>query len=124
MSSRSVVALLLFSACGASQMDFVLDYTDAVCSYALDCDDPALRVFDGVEDTTACEAVLGPAVLGQSQDCALVRRSARQCLDALAVLPCPSDGSAATDNLPPTCEAVWRKCMGGSNLDDANEEDG
>lgn len=108
-----------FAACGPSESDFVVQYTDAYCTWYLDCGDPAQLLFDGVDTLEDCTSVVGPEVSDSAGICKLDRAPARACLDAMATLACPTDPEAPLeDALPAACSTTWKKCLGQVEGDD------
>lgn len=101
------------AACGGNKLeeeDFVYTYTQQYCAVWLECSDPAMRVWDGLEGTEGCEAEIGPEMADKANGCKLVADNAQACLDKLADLACPADGQALDEALPIECEVAWKKC--------------
>jgi hypothetical protein len=97
-------------ACGPDEGAFVSDYTRAYCTYYLDCSDPALAVFDGLDTMDECTDAFAPGVAAQARSCQLFGRSARECLTALDGLACPVSSQDPNDGLPAVCSDVWVDC--------------
>jgi hypothetical protein len=104
------VVLVALAACGPDEGEFVSDYTRAYCAYYLECSDPALAVFDGLDTMDECTAAFAPDVAQQAGSCQLFARSARECLTALEGLACPSSSLDPDDGLPAVCSDVWVDC--------------
>lgn len=114
----------LLSACGPSEGDFVVEYTDAYCAWYLDCGDPAQLVFDGLDTIEECRALFGPDVAAQADTCKINRAAASRCLEAMDGLVCPTEeGAVLDDNLPAECTTTWKKCLGQTaDGDDTGDE--
>ena len=120
------LALAALAACGVPEDEFVPAYVDAYCVAWLDCTDPAELVFDGIDGTDYCLATVGPTVQAKAESCKLKKSKARQCLDQMELLTCPSEGEL-DDALPLICLDVWHKCLGDpaeTTLDEVNEDTG
>ncbi|MEQ1505120.1 MAG: hypothetical protein ABMB14_22995 [Myxococcota bacterium] len=107
---RWVAGVLLVAGCGPSESEFVVEYTDAYCAYYLDCSDPAILVFDGLDAIDDCVAVAGPENAARASGCKLERTAARACLDQMATVACPTDGTPVDEALPTACTATWKNC--------------
>lgn len=112
-------ASLLSAACGKlSEEEFVYSYTESYCTKWLDCVDPALAVFDGIDSAEACEADIGNTLGDRANLCKLVRRNAEDCLLAMADMSCPSDGKDLDTELPSVCSFVWKNCDPSAEVSD------
>lgn len=103
--------LLALGACGPSESDFVLEYTDLYCAYYLDCADPAQLVFEGMDTVEECAGTFGPGFGEDAGACKLAKGDARKCLKAMELLTCPAEGTPLDAGLPPICDTVWKKCI-------------
>ena len=114
MRAAWLVALTL-AACGGKREaeDYLLEYTEAYCAFALECGDPAQMVFDGTDSAEACVATRGPAFAAQWEGCVLDQKDADRCLTFLAGTDCPSDGDVDSV-IPAECATAWKKCIGGA----------
>lgn len=109
-TARIAVVAAGMAACGPSETSFVVDYTDAYCTWYLACADPALLVFDGLDDVDACKAVVGPEIAVSAGACKVDHAAARACLGQMATVPCPEPGTVFEDAVPLACTQAWKKC--------------
>lgn len=116
-----LAGIAVAAGCGPSEAAFVVDYTDAYCTWYLQCADPAILVFDGLDDVDTCKAVVGPEVAAEGAVCKVSKGAARACLDQLATVPCPEPGTLIEDAVPVACDSAWKKCTAQPG-DDATDE--
>lgn len=100
--------------CGDAEGKFVAEYTTAYCDFYLQCADPAELVFDGMDTQDECEGTYGPEFLAEGEGCKLDHPAAKACLDQLGALQCPPENAVLDSAIPPACDAVWKKCEGGT----------
>jgi len=67
------LSLLTLAACGIDETVFIPDYTDHYCQALMDCDDPAVLTFDGIESKDDCLGMVGPEI----EKTAVVRHAGR-----------------------------------------------
>jgi hypothetical protein len=109
-----VVGCALGASCGGGKAtDFAAEYVDLYCAWYLDCADPALQVFDGMDTLEECQAAVGPAVADNAEACKLDRVPARACLDGLAVASCPAEGALLEESVPYECGFAFKDCAEG-----------
>lgn len=119
MRAPWLVALTLVActlvACGGKREaeDYLVEYVDAYCAFALECADPAQLAFDGVASPEACVSQNGPALAAQWEGCVLDQQDADRCLTFLAGTDCPEEGDI-DDVIPVECFSAWKKCLGGA----------
>lgn len=105
--------LLVLGGCTrVSEAEFVPVYVDVYCDRFFECADDALLTFEGLADLDDCKAVIGPEVSELSDRCELVDKLAQDCIDAISVVTCPSEGTLFSDVVPTVCDDVWTECEG------------
>lgn len=111
ISGALVWGVPLLVACNKlSEEEFVYSYTEMYCTRGLECLDPALAVFDGINSTDACEAEIGDEMAAKAAGCKIVRKNAELCLEEMATLSCPAEGDDLDADLPSACPVSWKKC--------------
>ena len=99
--------LILAVGCYA-ESDFVPAKTDAFCSLLIECTDPAVLAFDGIDEST-CQGVWGPIFKDEASRCKLRAGPAKECVAALESATCPSEG-LLIDQLPESCSSTYVNC--------------
>jgi hypothetical protein len=95
---------LLIAACGPSRADFVDEYIEALCEWAMDCQEEEGRIV--YEDQEECEE-FGGTIIDESDfdDCDYDKDAAKECIDAVRNLDCePSDDFFEDMEV---CDKVW-----------------
>lgn len=106
---RWIVLAALATGCYAEH-DFVPAKTDAFCAFLLECTDPAVIAFDGM-NMEVCQGFWGPRFDEEGDTCRKFTRSvAQDCVAALELATCPEDGSPVSENLPEICSYVYTRC--------------
>ncbi|MCA9567270.1 MAG: hypothetical protein KC656_05485 [Myxococcales bacterium] len=107
---RSVLLLVPLVAGCYSQYDYVTTKTDTFCSWLLECTDPSVLAFDGM-NMEVCQGFWGPRFEEEGLECKKFKRGvAKQCIEALELATCPADGSPVSDNIPEVCDFVYLRC--------------
>lgn len=101
-------SLLLLGGC-YTESDFIPAKTTAFCQVLLECTDPAVLAFDGV-DAQSCEGVWGPRFQAEAQGCKVKGSAGKQCVSALETMACPTDGRPVQDHIPVVCASALQKC--------------
>lgn len=100
-------SLILFALAGCySESEFIPSKTTAYCELLLECSDPAVLAFDGITAET-CEGTWGPMFQEEASGCKFRRRSAKACIESLALATCPEEGPV---ELPVVCGAAFDQC--------------
>ena len=117
---RTVMATLLLAGCGLSEALFSEEYTNAYCAHWVDCVDPAVLTFDGIEGTGDCVGLVAPKVVTMGLDCDFKRGKAKDCVRAMQTLTCEGDGTKFLFSPPTVCTEVYPGCD--INFDEADAD--
>lgn len=98
------------AACGIDETVYIPDYTDLYCDAVMDCTDPAVLTFDGIESKDDCLAMVGPAIEAEVGYCDYNPKQAKKCLQAMETMGCPGDGQTIDDVIPVDCSGVTSAC--------------
>ena len=109
-STWMFVALLV--GCGPSEAEHAAEFTSAYCSWLLDCEDPAVLTFDGIQSFEDCEALIAPEATGYGTTCKYKGGNSKACIRAMNALSCPEDASFS---MPPECSEVYLGCTFGES---------
>lgn len=107
-------------ACGPPESEFIPEYNRLWCQHRMECEDEALRVFDGLTSQQVCEdrSILDLADWGDG--CVYVSTTATECLADMATLTCPAEeGRLATQ--PVTCTNVYVDCTDAGDTQDSGD---
>lgn len=115
---------LTFLGCGKSEEKFVPEFAELMCRAVDRCVDEAQRTFEGLNEPGACENHYTEQVARwqASPTCKFRKGSSNDCLDAVAGLQCPADGTFASLAVPAACGFVYDKCGSGEQIDDEEED--
>jgi hypothetical protein len=102
-----VAAALALAGCKMDGDEFVGDYTNAYCTYALACFEPAVLEFEGWQSEGECVESFGPDYAGQYEGCEVDSKTAKQCVKQMDALGCPAEGDDPGESLPEICATVW-----------------
>lgn len=108
MNRLPLLALVLATACGVPETDFIADYTLKVCEHDLECGDEAQQRFEGVLSVDDCVEQTEFSVVAWGRGCRYRGGQATQCLADLETLTCPGQGGLAP--IPSSCEQVYVNC--------------
>jgi hypothetical protein len=109
MTAWALVVLTL-SGCGVDETVFIPDYVERYCALQVECFDAALAVFDGVESKQTCLAIEGPRVEAWGAECRYRGAKAKQCLEEMASLTCPSGDTPLDAVIPTVCTEIYLDC--------------
>lgn len=109
--------------CGPHETRFIPDFADRFCDLVLECEDPAVLVFDGIEDREDCLSLYGNGIDSQGEGCKYKRKRGKRCLRAMELMTCPTDGTPLRDALPLECDEVYIKCSRVPEDDDLPDDE-
>lgn len=105
---------LVLAGCGVKQDDYIGEYVEAECAFALECYPPAVLEFYGWNDEAECQTQRGGELTAQTDGCTYDKKAAKACLKAFKDAACPAEGEDPV--LPAICNDVWT-CNGDSDTD-------
>lgn len=102
--------LTTLAGCGIDETVFIPDYTDLYCDTVMECTDPAVLTFDGIESKDDCLGIIGPEIEAEIGYCDYSPKAAKKCVKAMELMGCPGEGQTVEDVLPVDCAAVTQAC--------------
>ncbi len=104
------LTLLLLAGCGVDETVFIPDYTDLYCDALIECTDPAVLTFDGIDGKDDCLSTVGPELEDEVGRCDYSPKQAKRCLKAMEGMGCPGEDQSLADILPLDCATVSENC--------------
>lgn len=98
---------VMLAACGPTEEQFLIDYTNLVCAHTIQCGDPAELTFDGILSVETCKGYKISEIQAWGDGCKFTAPAAKQCVEELGLLTCSTDGLGT---IPSVCGSVYAGC--------------